>query len=153
MAPSYNIFIINKQIRGFGLRLSTRIAYEVKSETQCLSVVLESLLQVTRNAVGCWNSAHEYTPKTQGQVAVNNVTMVFPNDIKVDTRRNLWLLTDRMPLFMYKSLNHSDVNFRILSAPVDRAVAGTVCARSSGGLPTPLGFILISVISSLSKIR
>jgi hypothetical protein len=90
---------------------------------------------------------------TQGQVAVNNITMVFPNDIKVDTRRNLWLLTDRMPLFMYKSLNHSDVNFRILSAPVDRAVAGTVCARSSGVLHNPLGFILISMISSLSTIQ
>lgn len=109
--------------------------------------------QVTRNAVGCWNSAHEYTSMTQGQVAVNNITMVFPNDIKVDTHRNLWLLTDRMPLFMYRSLNRSDVNFRVLSAPVDRAVAGTVCARSSGDLPSPLGFILISIISSLSKIQ
>jgi hypothetical protein len=80
---------------------------------------------------------------TQGQVAVNNVTMVFPNDMKVDSQRNLWVLTDRMPLFMFKGLNRSDVNFRVLSAPVDRVVADTVCASSSEVVVTPLGIMLM----------
>jgi hypothetical protein len=88
---------------------------------------------------------------TQGQVAVNDVTMVFPNDIKVDSKRKVWLLTDRMPLFMYTSLNHSDVNFRVLSAPVDRAVADTVCSRSSGLFLSPLGFMFMPVISYLFR--
>ncbi|KAJ9584749.1 hypothetical protein L9F63_020899 [Diploptera punctata] len=87
--------------------------------------------QVARNSVGCWNSRLPYNPATQGEVDANDVTMVFPNDVKVDRNRKLWVLTDRMPIFMYGKLNYSDVNFRILSAPVDRAIAQTVCADGS----------------------
>ena len=89
------------------------------------------LLQVTRNAIGCWNTRHPYSPATQGEVYANDVTMVFPNDVKVDRNRTLWVLTDRMPIFMYGKLNYSDINFRVLSAPVSRAIAHTVCARQS----------------------
>ncbi|XP_069683807.1 dopaminechrome tautomerase-like [Periplaneta americana] len=110
--------------------------------------------QVTRNAVGCWNSRHTYNPATQGEVAVDNVTMVFPNDIKVDAQRNLWVLTDRMPLFTHNVMNYSDFNFRVLTAPVDKAVAHTVCARetsNAGCSYTPLGFALVLLISCICQ--
>ncbi|PSN36007.1 Protein yellow [Blattella germanica] len=103
--------------------------------------------QVTQNAVSCWNTRHAYTPATQGQVAVDDITMVFPNDLKVDSDRNLWVLTDRMPLFLYGNLNFSDVNFRVLSAPVDEAIAHTICSSTSGQSPLSSFGAIIFVVS------
>lgn len=58
---------------------------------------------------------------------MNNTTMVFPNDIKVDANGSLWVLSDRLPKFMYESLDPEDVNFRILTASVKDAIMGTAC--------------------------
>ncbi|XP_049839989.1 protein yellow-like [Schistocerca gregaria] len=99
---------------------------------------------VNKNAVGCWNSKlhpKTYTPETQGMVGQDNVTMVFPNDMKVDANGTLWVLTDRMPLFLYSELDPVEVNFRVLSAPVEAAVAGTACSAAAppppSAAPTP----------------
>lgn len=53
--------------------------------------------------------------------------MVFPNDIKVDAKGNLWALSDKLPIFMYSKLNPDEINFRILTAPVAEAIRGTAC--------------------------
>lgn len=58
---------------------------------------------------------------------MSNVTMVFPNDIKVDANGNLWVLSDKLPVYMYSQLDPNDVNFRILTAPVREAIRGTAC--------------------------
>lgn len=84
---------------------------------------------INKNAVGCWNSKKhpEYSPESNGIVESNNVTMVFPNDLILDKSDNLWVLTDRLPVFLYRSLDTNDTNFRIMMSPVKEAVAGTVC--------------------------
>lgn len=82
------------------------------------------------NAIACWKTMNpSYTMRSQGRVYMSNETMVFPNDIKVDSRGNLWVLSDRLPTFMYGSLNRDDVNFRILTATVEDAIKGTACDR------------------------
>lgn len=86
--------------------------------------------QVNRDGLGCWNSlskAEEFNPDTNALVASDNVTMIFPNDLKVDPKGNVWLLSNRMPIFHYKSLNHKEVNFRIFKANAKELVKGTVC--------------------------
>ncbi|KAK9497287.1 hypothetical protein O3M35_004634 [Rhynocoris fuscipes] len=84
--------------------------------------------QVNKNGVGCWNPASvDYSADTNGLIAADNVTMVFPNDLKIDRDSNLWVLTDRLPSFIYTKLDWNDVNFRILSAPVEEIIKGTVC--------------------------
>lgn len=86
--------------------------------------------QVNKNGVGCWNSfkhANEYSADTNALVASDNETMVFPNDLKVDRESNLWVLTDRLPIYLYKKLNVDEVNYRIFKAPVAEAIKGTVC--------------------------
>uniref|UniRef100_A0A146LMT8 Protein yellow n=1 Tax=Lygus hesperus TaxID=30085 RepID=A0A146LMT8_LYGHE len=94
--------------------------------------------QVNKNGVGCWNSvkhANKYSADTNDLVSSDNQTMIFPNDLKVDQQSNLWVITDRMPLFMFKQLDENDINFRVLSAPVNETIKGTVCdvvAASSG---------------------
>lgn len=83
---------------------------------------------VNLNAVACWRTTNpSYNMQSQGRVFMSNVTMVFPNDIKVDSNGNLWVLSDRLPQFMYQSLDSEDVNFRILTAGVQDAIRGTAC--------------------------
>lgn len=65
--------------------------------------------------------------QSQGRVHMSNVTMVFPNDIKVDAIGNLWVLSDKLPVFMYARLDPKEVNFRVLTAPVAEAIQGTAC--------------------------
>uniref|UniRef100_A0A023F809 Putative major royal jelly protein n=1 Tax=Triatoma infestans TaxID=30076 RepID=A0A023F809_TRIIF len=84
--------------------------------------------QVNKNGVGCWNPASgDYSVDTNGLIAADNITMVFPNDLKVDRDSNLWVLTDRLPSFIYTHLDFNDTNFRVLSAPVQEIIQGTVC--------------------------
>lgn len=83
--------------------------------------------QVNKDGVGCWNSRKPYAPETQGIVDSDSDSLVFPNDLKVDRDRNLWVLSDRMPVFLFKALDPKQFNYRILSAKVDDAVRGTPC--------------------------
>lgn len=83
---------------------------------------------VNLNAVACWKTSNkEYLMKNQGRIYMNEVTMVYPTDIKVDYNDNLWILSNRMPIWMYGSLDFNDVNFRVFSAPVVDAISHTAC--------------------------
>lgn len=83
---------------------------------------------VNLNAIACWRTTNpSYNMQSQGRVYMSNVTMVFPNDIKVDANGNLWILSDRLPQFMYSNLNPDEVNYRLLTAPVQDAIRGTAC--------------------------
>ncbi|CAH1393209.1 unnamed protein product [Nezara viridula] len=86
--------------------------------------------QVNKNGVGCWNSKkfpNDYSINTNTLVVSDDETMVFPNDLKVDRDSNLWVLTDRLPEFIYRNLNKDQINFRVLKAPVSEVIKGTVC--------------------------
>lgn len=83
---------------------------------------------INLNAVACWRTTNpSYKMQSQGRVFMSNESMVFPNDIKVDSNGNLWVLSDRLPTFMYKQLDYNDVNFRVLTATVQDAITGTAC--------------------------
>lgn len=83
---------------------------------------------VNLNAVACWKTSNkEYLMKNQGRIYMNEVTMVYPTDIKVDYNNNLWILSNRMPIWMYGSLDANEVNFRVFSAPVVDAISHTAC--------------------------
>jgi len=86
---------------------------------------------VNQDAIGCWNprrSAH-HSNKTTAIAAQDSVTLQFPADLKVDFNSNLWVLSDRMPLFRYRvhEFDVTDVNYRVFRAPVADVVKGTVC--------------------------
>ncbi|XP_015597382.1 protein yellow [Cephus cinctus] len=80
------------------------------------------------NAIACWKTGTTYNIQQQGRVYMNNVTMVFPNDLKIDQNGNIWVLSDRLPVFMYSELNPEEYNFRILTGSAREAVQGTVCS-------------------------
>lgn len=83
---------------------------------------------INLNAIACWKTTNPaYTMQSQGRVYMSNETMVFPNDIKVDANDNLWVLSDRLPSYMYKELDYNEVNFRILTESVADAIKNTAC--------------------------
>ncbi|KAJ9588885.1 hypothetical protein L9F63_017825 [Diploptera punctata] len=84
---------------------------------------------IDQNAVGCWDSSrHPYHQKYHGLVDQDDVGLVFPSDVKVDRHQNLWVVSDRMPVFLVAdALDPKDINFRIYSTSVANAVRGTVC--------------------------
>lgn len=88
------------------------------------------------NAIACWRTTNRaYTIKSQGRVYMSPSYMLFPNDIKVDDKSRLWVLSDRLHQFMYSTLNKNEVNFRILTATVNDAIENTACDTKPKPLP------------------
>lgn len=85
---------------------------------------------IDQNAIGCWHASMPYAPQFHGIVDRDDVGLVFPADVKIDENLDVWVLSDRMPVFLIAELDYSDVNFRIYTAPLTELVAGTVCDRS-----------------------
>ncbi|XP_058063445.1 protein yellow [Anopheles bellator] len=95
---------------------------------------------IDQNAVGCWHSSMPYSPEYHGVVDRDDVELVFPADVKIDDEDMVWVISDRMPVFLIAELDYSDVNFRIFAAPLATLVAGTVCDVQAGPTP-PFGSI------------
>lgn len=85
---------------------------------------------IDQNSVGCWHSSMPYTPQFHGVVDRDDVGLVFPADVIIDSDQDVWVLSDRMPVFLIAELDYSDVNFRIYSAPLSTLIDGTVCDLS-----------------------
>lgn len=98
---------------------------------------------VNQDAIGCWNPrrSEHHSNKTTAIVAQDPVTLQFPADLKVDFNSDLWVLSDRMPLYRFRvhDLDVTDVNYRVFRAPVADMIRGTVCdpiGSSSSVLPS-----------------
>uniref|UniRef100_A0A182PPU1 Yellow protein n=1 Tax=Anopheles epiroticus TaxID=199890 RepID=A0A182PPU1_9DIPT len=70
--------------------------------------------QVNKDGVGCWNTIMPLNADTQGLVDSDSDALVFPNDLKVDNEGTLWVLSDRLPMFIFTSLDEQQYNYRIL---------------------------------------
>jgi len=101
---------------------------------------------IDRNAVGCWNSRLPYEPKNLGIIDVDDEALIFPSDVKVDSLNNVWVISDRMPIHLLSKLNFNDINFRIFFAPLDVALAGTVCTDSIPYIPQEQSNYIISKV-------
>lgn len=108
-------------------------------------VLFYSLVNI--NAVACWRTSNkEYLMKNQGRIYMNDTTMIYPTDIKVDYNDNLWILSNRMPIWMYGKLDPTDVNFRVFSAKVVDAISHTACDI------TPRSDILDKFVNKVKKV-
>ncbi|CAH1995391.1 unnamed protein product [Acanthoscelides obtectus] len=83
--------------------------------------------QLQKDGIACWNTKMPLDPPNVGMITQDNEKLIFTNDITIDGDRNLWMLSDRMPQFIYRSLDASQVNYRIFKVPVDEAIKGTPC--------------------------
>lgn len=83
--------------------------------------------QPNKDGIGCWNTAKTLNPDSQGLVDSDSDALVFPNDLKVDSEGNLWVLSDRLPMFIFTSLDPEQYNYRILTGHVSDIIKGTPC--------------------------
>ncbi|XP_076169534.1 yellow-h [Ptiloglossa arizonensis] len=84
---------------------------------------------VTRDSVWCWDTRKEYIPQNLGVIGTSNLSLVFPNDIKVDHEydQNVWLLSDRLAMYLYGTIDNSKINYRVFKANAKEAIKDTVC--------------------------
>ncbi|XP_074031986.1 dopaminechrome tautomerase [Leptinotarsa decemlineata] len=115
-----NAFSVVGQSRGKSGHVST-------SQIDRRGVMFYNL--VTRDSIGCWDLRKPYRRENLGVVAKSSETLVFPNDMKIDQnrRQSVWVLTNRLPFYLYEGLDEDKVNFRVMSAFVDEAVQNTIC--------------------------
>ncbi|CAK9798067.1 Protein yellow [Anthophora quadrimaculata] len=83
----------------------------------------------TRDSVWCWDTRKEYIPQNLGVVGTSNISLVFPNDIKVDHEddQNVWVISNRLAMYLYGSTDSSKINYRVFKANAREAVKDTVC--------------------------
>ncbi|XP_050303842.1 protein yellow [Anthonomus grandis grandis] len=137
---SLNEFSVNSAIlRNKTLVNDPHIYYEFKLEgtkgekSQTSASVFDEksstvfLTQLNRDGIACWNTERELTPENVPVVIQDSERLVFTNDIKIDTERNLWILSDKMPQFLFRQLDPNEINYRILKAKVDDIIKGTKC--------------------------
>ncbi|CAG4941212.1 unnamed protein product [Colias eurytheme] len=82
---------------------------------------------IDQNAIGCWNTNLPLKPQNTAIADKDDVGLIFPCDVKIDNDRNVWVISDRMAVFLESELDYSDINFRIYAANFDSLVQGTVC--------------------------
>ncbi|KYQ52168.1 Protein yellow [Trachymyrmex zeteki] len=83
----------------------------------------------TRDSVWCWDTRKEYIPQNLGVIGTSNESLVFPNDIKVDheSDQSVWILSNRLPMYLYGTLNSASINYRVFKANIKEAIRDTVC--------------------------
>ncbi|XP_021183944.3 protein yellow [Helicoverpa armigera] len=91
---------------------------------------------IDQNAIGCWRSDTQYKPQNIAVVDKDDTGLIFPSDVKIDAQRNVWVISDRMPVFLESTLDYSDINFRIYTAPLDVLVQDTVCQAPQQYIPS-----------------
>lgn len=63
----------------------------------------------------------------------------FVNDLKLDLdRENIWIVSNNLPVFIYGRLDYTQINFRLLRANVQNAIARTICDPQTPANPEPI---------------
>lgn len=67
------------------------------------------------------------------------VLLGFVNDLKLDSdRENIWVVSNNLPVFIYARLDYGQINFRLLRANVQKAIAKTICDPQIQANPEPI---------------
>lgn len=88
-------------------------------------VMFHTLLQ--KDAVGCWNTQKPFTVENQGLVASDSELLAFPNDLTIDSDGILFVLVNKLPVYMHSTLKSEEINYRILMAKTSELISGTPC--------------------------
>lgn len=95
--------------------------------------------QVQLEGVSCWDTRKPYNLNNVQMVERDAKLLGFVNDLKLDTdRENVWVVSNNLPTFIYAQLDFAQINFRLLRANVQRAIAKTVCDPQTPANPEPI---------------
>lgn len=77
------------------------------------------------NEIACWKTDKNYSVSN---VFTSHVKMVFPIDIKIDSKERIWVLSNNMQQFLNGQLNvERDTNFFVHFVPIKEAIKNTPC--------------------------
>ncbi|CRL01323.1 CLUMA_CG014255, isoform A [Clunio marinus] len=105
--------------RGYGTQSGTHF-YDLNS-----NVIFFAEMQ--KNAISCWNVKKPLKPANIHLVAQNNSTMIYPSDVFIDNESTLWVLSNRLPRFIYDRYNSNEFNFNIFRGNVNEILRRTSC--------------------------
>lgn len=78
------------------------------------------------NEIACWKATNQNY--SVSKVFSSPVKMVYPIDIKIDSKDRIWILSNNMQQFLNGQLNvEHDTNFYVHFVPVKEAIKNTPC--------------------------
>lgn len=80
--------------------------------------------KATKKAIGCWMTNETYAPDTQGSIDLSDNN--YPTDINIDYNGNLWVLSNRLPVFLYKKLSLDHFNHHVLFGKASEVIKGNL---------------------------
>ncbi|XP_075230833.1 protein yellow-like [Lycorma delicatula] len=122
----------NKSPRSFHVFEGTRSSQSASEAMTDDGVLFFGLL--SKNSIACWNSMLPYTETNIETVAKDDSRLQFSSGLKVHNG-NVWATTSRFHHYFTGVMNHNDINFRILVAPVHELVIGTSCSIITNRYP------------------
>ncbi|XP_049840586.1 L-dopachrome tautomerase yellow-f2-like isoform X2 [Schistocerca gregaria] len=87
-------------------------------------------MEVNNHRVTCWNSRTglPMSPATIGVVAPDDGrSFVYPSDVKVDARGDLWFVNNVLPVLLYGEVDSKAYNYHVFTGRVSDVIRGTVC--------------------------
>lgn len=76
--------------------------------------------KVSKTAIGCWLTNRPYQSKAQGSIALPS----YPTDVKVDQTGAMWVLSNRLPMFLNSSLSLQQFNHHIFLGNSSEIIKG-----------------------------
>lgn len=89
---------------------------------------------IGRDAISCWNTDKPLTTDNVEILARDEDKMSYPSDLHI-TGDEVWVMANRLPRFIYSTLNTSEYNFFVYRATVSDLISDTAC---SSGQPSPI---------------
>lgn len=84
--------------------------------------------EVGRNALSCWNSVKPFVPLNHATLLKDDERMIYPADLNVDPDGYIWVISNKMPRFVYSRLDENEFNFRVWMGRTSEIIQGSVCS-------------------------
>nr|QHN70683.1 yellow-f4 [Limenitis arthemis astyanax] len=83
---------------------------------------------VAQDAILCWRVDNKMAPENIGLVVQDHTKLVYISDLKV-IGDEVWVLVNKIPIFVYSTLNVNEDNFFIHRMKVQDLIKNTPCAE------------------------
>ncbi|CAO1346510.1 unnamed protein product [Diamesa hyperborea] len=83
--------------------------------------------EMQKNSMTCWNAKSPMMPSNIHNVHKDDTKLIYPADLNIDNESTIWLISNRLPRFIYSRLDTNIFNFHIWRENVNDALAGTQC--------------------------
>ncbi|XP_070504364.1 L-dopachrome tautomerase yellow-f2-like [Chironomus tepperi] len=85
------------------------------------------MAEMQNNAVSCWNIKKDLKRTNMDIVKQNNSTLIYPVDLTIDNESSLYVLSNRLPRFIYDRFDTNAYNFNIWRENINSALSDTTC--------------------------